>query len=224
MITFSSIKDEIQKTMFEKMDMLDRNVNYSIGSTRANDKGVDKNYMFTRSTWLRMVSLSTEWSSGGNKPVILMGGEADDNGNLVGNNWGKRTSTTVEAKKTEHTGIESEDITKWTKSWTEIHEPKHTKNDTIYGKYYVSGDMPFRPMPGITNVDVEYKGGGMKLGATRTATINWTCWTWEDLDRLMSHFLHHGKSVFLDWGWSGVGALKNVEPYPLFKTDTENKK
>jgi len=223
MLVFTPIHNNIQETLFEKMNMLDKSPKYSIGSTRADVKGVDKNYMFARSTWLRMVSLSTEWSSGGNKPVILMGGEADDNGNLVGNTWGKRTSTTVEAKKTEHTGMDGPPA-EWTEGWTEIHEPKHTKYDTIYGKYYLSGDMPFRPMPGITNVDVEYKGGGMKLGATRTATITWSCWTWEDLNRLMPHFLHHGKSVFLDWGWSGVGALKDVEPYPLFKTDAENKK
>ena len=41
----------------------------------------------------------------------------------------------------------------------------------------------------------------MKLGATRTGVINWTCWSWEDLDYLMPHFLAHGKTVMIEWGW-----------------------
>ena len=63
-------------------------------------------------------------------------------------------------------------------------------------------------MPGIKDLSVEYKGSGMQLGATREAQINWVCWTFSDLDRMMAHFLHHGKTVMIDWGWSGVGDLR----------------
>ena len=55
-----------------------------------------------------------------------------------------------------------------------------------------------RPMPGIKSIDVQFKGG---VRALRTANISWTCWSFADLDRLMSHFLAHGKTVGLEWGW-----------------------
>ena len=55
-----------------------------------------------------------------------------------------------------------------------------------------------RPIPGIKSIDVQFKGG---VRALRTANISWTCWSFEDLDRLMTHFLSHGKTVALEWGW-----------------------
>jgi hypothetical protein len=55
-----------------------------------------------------------------------------------------------------------------------------------------------RPMAGIKSIDVQFKGGTRAL---RTANINWTCWTFEDVDRLRSHFLTHGRTVGLEWGW-----------------------
>ena len=55
-----------------------------------------------------------------------------------------------------------------------------------------------RPIPGIKSIDVQFKGG---VRALRTANISWTCWSFEDLDRLMPHFLGHGKTVALEWGW-----------------------
>jgi len=56
-----------------------------------------------------------------------------------------------------------------------------------------------RPIPGIKDVSIDYEGG---LAAIRKATINWTCWTFEDIDALQCHFMAHGKGVLLEWGWS----------------------
>ena len=84
-------------------------------------------------------------------------------------------------------------------------------------------DIPYRPVAGVKDISIEYKGGGMRLGATRTAEISWTCWTYDDLDRLTPHILHTGNTVFIDWGWSGVGDINptNVELFPiLVKKDT----
>ena len=61
----------------------------------------------------------------------------------------------------------------------------------------------------------------MKLGASRTAEINWTCWTWEELDRLTPHFLDAGRSVLLEWGWTGLGKLNKIELLDIFKDGTE---
>jgi hypothetical protein len=56
-----------------------------------------------------------------------------------------------------------------------------------------------RPIPGIKDVTIDYKDG---LAAIRTATINWTCWTFQDLEVLQAHFMSTGVGVLLEWGWS----------------------
>ena len=224
MITFTPINKKIQETLFKKMSMLDRDPIYSIGETISPDgDGPESNYMNTRSTWLRMVSLSPPKYR---DPVILMGGEADSRGNIVSNIWGSKDYTDVADKfsewKTRPQTAQGPGLAE-TENYRDLLEPAHTTEDITYGKYNVDGVQPFRPLPGIKDVSIEYKGGGMKLGATRTAEINWTCWTWQELDRLMPHFLHHGKTVFLDWGWSGIGELQKVVPYPIFKKKDDGK-
>ena len=56
-----------------------------------------------------------------------------------------------------------------------------------------------RPIPGLKSIDVKFKGG---LRALREATISWTIWSFEDLERLTPHFLSLGKTILLEWGWS----------------------
>ncbi len=56
-----------------------------------------------------------------------------------------------------------------------------------------------RPIPGIKDITVSYEGG---LSALRKATINWTCWSFEDLERFTPHFMSHGMGVLLEWGWN----------------------
>ena len=225
MITFTPINKKIQETLFKKMSMLDRDPIYPIGETVSSDgDGPELNYMNTRSTWLRMISLTPPAKR---DPVILMGGEADSAGNIVSNIWGSKNYTDVDAvlgkEKTREISGPLEPGQSRTYEHRDILEPAYTAEDITYGKYSVDGAQPFRPLPGIKDVSIEYKGGGMKLGATRTAEISWTCWTWQELDRLMPHFLHHGKTVFLDWGWSGIGELQKVVPYPIFKKKDDGK-
>ena len=211
MITFSNIPESVQKTLFDRMDMLDKNKLTKIGEPITSDNGnLKENYMFTRSTFMRMVSLQPPASNP--RPVILSGGEADHKGNLVGNLWGKKTSEMVSA------GTH--------KDGTRYYEPGADIFNTVvnHGRYWAEGDsQPFRPMPGVKDVSVEYKGGGRTLAATRVAEINWTCWTYEDLDRLTPHFLHTGNTVFIDWGWTGVGDISptNVDLFPIFKENDD---
>jgi hypothetical protein len=201
MIVFTPIHKRIQKTLYQKIDMLKKNW---VGNHLINEPVVvptqdgsqpepNENYMFARSTWTRATSFVP---LKGNKPVILMGGEMDWRGNLVGD-------------------------FDTTKLWeTTDYDLLHDRGAKYVGQPGGDHQMPFRPLPGIKDISIEYKGGGMTLGATRTAEINWTCWTWEELDRLMQHFLAHGKTVFLEWGWAGnTTSLKDAKPYPLFTTD-----
>ena len=81
--------------------------------------------------------------------------------------------------------------------------------DDLYGKRSTTDENKMRrPIAGIKDVNVEYKGGGMKIGATRTTTVNWTCWTWEELQRFKPFFLKHGRSVLIEFGWSFSGIDK----------------
>jgi hypothetical protein len=65
-----------------------------------------------------------------------------------------------------------------------------------------------RPLAGVKDISVRYKGG---LSAIRTATINWVCWSFEDLTRLTPHFLAHGKGVLIEWGYNIKEVMKQMD-------------
>ena len=64
---------------------------------------------------------------------------------------------------------------------------------------YKLGKTGMRPMAGIKDITVDYKGS---FKAIREATINWSISSIEDLNRLTPYFLTKGKTVVLDWGWT----------------------
>ena len=56
-----------------------------------------------------------------------------------------------------------------------------------------------RPVAGINEVTVNYEGYG---GAVRKATVNWTCFTLEQLEMYQKgSFLSSGQNIILDFGW-----------------------
>lgn len=55
----------------------------------------------------------------------------------------------------------------------------------------------FRPMPGITNVNIETQG---RLGSVRSATINFKCWDKDQLDVIDALYFKLGYTMFLEWG------------------------
>ena len=86
--------------------------------------------------------------------------------------------------------------------WEEEAQDGSLRKATQFGFYnsYLkeSKYLPYRPISGIKNISVEYKGG---YRAIREATINWTIYSLEDLNDLTPHFLTIGKTILLDWGW-----------------------
>ncbi len=78
--------------------------------------------------------------------------------------------------------------------------------DKIYSPKTEDGNS-YRPMPGLTNISVDYKGD---FGSTRTATIKWICWSFEDLKKLQGLFLREGKTVVVEWGWSDGDKAKTA--------------
>ena len=172
MINLTPIAKPIQERMFEKMKVLGRGKKYIGQPSKADELQLQD--MATRTTFIRMVS-------GLEYPVIMMGGELIEE-------LGADLVTTTFTSPVGH---------------NEIYGPRFYVDDTnLFNEDYVPtllGKNKFkRPMPGIKSIDVQFKGG---VRALRQATISWTCWSFEDLDRLMPHFLAHGKTVALEWGW-----------------------
>ena len=125
-------------------------------------------------------------TSGQVNPVILMGGKLDDDGNMPA-------------------------------GYSEIYGPRsysraeRDANDQLINTTKTFDNKLRRPMPGIKNIDVTFKGG---LKTNREATISWTCWSWEEIDLLTPHFLAHGKTVLLEWGWVyDKTTLQNLQPF-----------
>jgi hypothetical protein len=71
-------------------------------------------------------------------------------------------------------------------------------DETGWQPYHSSDKEGIRPISGINDIAVEYKGG---YKAIRQATINWTANSLFDLDDLTPHFLSVGMTVLLEWGW-----------------------
>ena len=91
----------------------------------------------------------------------------------------------------------------------ELFEGQYRKGLDVYGQKSggVNEENPnLRPLAGVKDVNVEYAGGGMRIGSTRKTSINWTCWTWEELQKFKPFFLTHGKAVLIEFGWGFQGA------------------
>ena len=128
-------------------------------------------------------------SSGLEEPVILMGGELNKDGEITAGYddiYGPRKINTY--KKDE---------------FGKVLDSVETLNMTT--------NEFKRPMPGIKSIDVSFKGGQR---AIREGNVSWTCWSFEEIDRLMPHFLSVGKTVLLEWGW--VYGKDSIQDMPTF--------
>jgi hypothetical protein len=191
MINLTPINKKIQKRLFEKMKVLGRET--SADTNQSSQGGLTHKDMATRSTFLRM-------TSGQVNPVILMGGKLKDDGSMSGGYddiYGSRSYMTSTYEGIALTSENLEDI-----------GYEYQEETTLENKLK-------RPMPGVKGVDVTFKGG---VRALREATITWTCWDFKELDFLMPHFLAHGKTVMVEWGW--VYDTDTLQKLPDFvKTD-----
>jgi hypothetical protein len=61
----------------------------------------------------------------------------------------------------------------------------------------LSGDG--RPAAGIVDLSIEPKNS---KGTVKEATINWKCWTLEDLNILERLYMTPGLTCSVEWGWS----------------------
>jgi len=182
MISSSQILKSVQTTLLKKMRMLNKGENtFNIGEPLTEEGGdPQSNYMFSRTVMLRMSSLLTL----DNKPVILTGGEQ------LGNSLQSSMGVYGPRSNFVDMGTPETSDSQTGKTVTNVFEDLNTN---------------MRPIAGVKDVSVEYVGGGMKIGATRQTTINWTCWTWEELQKFKPFFLTHSKTVLVEFGWSFEG-------------------
>lgn len=77
----------------------------------------------------------------------------------------------------------------------------------------------YRPMPGITNVSIETQG---KLGSVRAATVNFKCWTKDQLDIMDALYFKLGFTMFLEWGQTYYFAGPPNDPSKLMTTELKS--
>jgi len=235
MITLAPISKNIQNTLMQKIAMMkkgqggtvyydEENKKWKTGETHIGTPVTEtegtpvENYMFTRTPWIRMTSF-TPAAGTNNTAVVLMGTELGGDVARKGKWKNDDAKAGVSAEYSigrMRSGFESRTVS------TPNELIASDENINYQGLYNIEGEIPYRPISGIKDMSVDYKGGGMRLGATRTGEINWTSWDFEQLQNLTPHFLQHGKTVLLEWGWSGVGVLRKVSPIDIFKNNTIN--
>tara|TARA_Y100000310_G_scaffold286480_1_gene310652 strand:- start:410 stop:3298 length:2889 start_codon:yes stop_codon:yes gene_type:complete len=192
MIQLSPIDPLVQQTLIRKERILGNKSDSSIFDSRNEQEYLENKgpvALALRTTFTRMTSLS------GKEPVIIHGGELIDGDLRSGLKTLDKRTGGVRSTRGDLVGSIYGPI-------QDQNTGKQTKN-----KYY-------RPIPGLKSVDVQYKGG---MKALREGNISWTCWNFEDLERLTPYFLWHGKNILIEWGWSFAKAKLRPRLFDLNK-------
>ena len=196
MINLTPIAEKIQKRLFEKMKVLgrsaDNSTNTPIIDNDGNKNKLTHEKLSVRTPFLRM-------TSGQVNPVILMGGKVKDDGTIPGGYddiYGPRSYTVGSglAVGKDVTVDPITDIPLLSDNTEEITVQRAVERE----KQFILQNNSGRPTPGVKSVEANFKGG---LRAIREATVQWTCWDWEELQLLSPHFLSHGHTVMVEWGW-----------------------
>lgn len=77
----------------------------------------------------------------------------------------------------------------------------NTDNDIVISQRFkqIYNNQLLRPFPGITKLHVENKSS---YGSIREATINFNCWTLDQLDILEKLYMSLGMPLLVEWGWN----------------------
>ena len=80
----------------------------------------------------------------------------------------------------------------------------------VYNILDSAGDFGYRPMPGITGLDIEHKAS---YGSLRQATVKFQCWDIHQLEQLELLYMRPGYTALIEWGWlpyiDNSGKLRN---------------
>ena len=71
---------------------------------------------------------------------------------------------------------------------------------------------------GIKTITCEFLSAGRSGAAVRKATVNWVCWSLNDLEKYqVGSFMSPGRTVILDWGWVRADKGSVSEPPAILK-------
>jgi len=190
MIQLKPIDSAVQKTLIEKIKQSgkkERPVNEPLSGNKGN-------YMQTRTTWARMISLSVP-KGAPNEPIVISAGEEIVN---INSSTPGQINETAEVETTKKVGKVLETVNKTVNI-------KTTKiNGAIRGDFQdvYQTDNYNRPIAGLKSISTRIQG---QSKAIRSAEIKWICWDFETLERLTPYFLSPGISVALEFGWMWPG-------------------
>lgn len=195
MINLEPIPSKIQRRLKQKQNVLGRKTReFNIGEAQTSGDLPELSFdmLATRTPFIRM-------TSGLEEPVVLMGGELLETAD----------ESLLDVKMNLAQGYnEIYGQRLYIKNENELFDDNYEPDIGGYNELR-------RPIPGVKSVSAEFLGGSK---ATRRATINWSCWSFEDIDRLTPHFLQHGHSILVEWGW--VYSKKQLENLVNFRNLT----
>ena len=183
MIQLKPIDSAVQKTLIEKIKQSGRKER-PVQEPISNQK--PSNYMQTRTTWARMISLSVP-KGAPNEPVVISAGE--EKVNLSTNQDSTDLLQSINQKKSEDylMGGNIQRIGGGLRG--EFADVYQTNNYN-------------RPIAGLKGISTRIQG---QSKAVRSAEIKWICWDFDTLQRLTPYFLAPGASVALEFGWMWSG-------------------
>ena len=208
MIQLKPIDSAVQKTLIEKIKQSgkkERPVNEPLSGNKGN-------YMQTRTTWARMISLSVP-KGAPNEPIVISAGEEIVSVNAL---------TPGQVNETET--VETTKLDKVTNILNPMREVVNSKSVKINGQ--IRGDFQDvyqtdnynRPIAGLKSISTRIQG---QTKAVKSVDVNWTCWDFETIERLTPYFLSPGASVAVEFGWMWPGHTPNEFIYDNWiKLDT----
>ena len=219
MFSLTPIHKNIQQRLFERMDLYE---NKKAANTNTIEKSKIKyEDLATKTPFIRMISNPSEIMVVGEdhpiEPVVMMGGELTAGtkiipGNPITRDVGAATKI-YRTEKQKTAGIRlQQDATGALRKVKDFATKRLNiaATNPMFGYDQLYSNSFNRPIAGVRSIEVGYKGG---LKAHREGTINWTCWTFDELERLKEHFLSPGKSILLEWGWVYKSTAKDLMSY-----------
>ena len=188
MISLVPIHKSIRDTLHKKIQAISRD--FTGKSLSARSEMIQSEY--TKAVWTKMFSPVDSTIK-----YVLDG--KDDKGNPKYKQASKKGMETVTIF-----GGELDETDNMPHGFDSIYTPR---TSTVDGKIKRTDGL-LRPIAGIKDISVGYKGG---LSAIREATINWVCWSFDDLARLTPHFMAHGKGVLIEWGYKIPEVMAQVD-------------
>jgi hypothetical protein len=198
MISLSPIHRSIRDTLNKKIKAVSRD----FGSADPHETKSELQKVYTKTVWTRMFSAVDSTT----KNVKTTHQEEVDVWNAVSGMKPGMKGVVIMGGETKGFDLETKNVSEdMFSGFDSIYAPRtSTEAGTLKDDLT---ERLRRPMAGIRSIDINYKGG---LSAIRTATINWTCWSFEDLKRLTPHFMAHGKGVLIEWGYSDPKVVQEM--------------